>query len=77
VITAHWPRTVAGDKCGGYVITPIFLGALIGTLVFLPVRLLGRKVLVPFGIFLSLGAAVAWLWGPRIVAWYAASFLGA
>lgn len=59
------------------VLLTIFLGALIGTLVFLPVRLLGRKVLVPFGIFLAIGAAVAWVAGPQIVGWYARNFLGA
>lgn len=48
----------------------IFLGALLGTLVFLPLTLLGREKLVPFGIFLAMGAAVSWLVGADIIAWY-------
>ncbi len=46
------------------VLLTIFLGALIGTLVFVPLTLLGRKRLVPFGVFLSLGAAVHLARGP-------------
>jgi leader peptidase (prepilin peptidase)/N-methyltransferase len=54
----------------------IFLGALVGTVVFLPLSLMGRKPLVPFGIFLSIGAAIAYLWGPGIVSWYTTTYLG-
>ncbi len=52
------------------VLLTIFLGALLGTIVFLPLSLLGRKKLVPFGVFLSLGAAATWIAGPTIIAWY-------
>lgn len=52
------------------VLLTIFLGALIGTLVFVPLTLMGRKRLVPFGVFLSLGAATTWLAGPAMMAWY-------
>lgn len=52
------------------VLLTIFLGALIGTLVFVPLSLMGRKRLVPFGVFLSLGAAATWLAGPAVFAWY-------
>lgn len=52
------------------VLLTIFLGALAGTIVFLPLALLGRKKLVPFGVFLALGAAVTYLVGPAIIAWY-------
>jgi leader peptidase (prepilin peptidase)/N-methyltransferase len=52
------------------VLLTIFLGALFGTMIFLPLTLLGRKKLVPFGVFLSVGAAAAWLVGPAIIAWY-------
>lgn len=58
------------------VLLSIFLGALIGTAVFLPLSLLGKRPLVPFGIFLAMGAAVAYLWGPGIVSWYASTYLG-
>lgn len=59
------------------VLLTIFLGALIGTLVFLPLSLAGRKKLVPFGIFLSLGAAAAYVFGEPLYAWYAGYLQGA
>ena len=52
------------------VLLTIFLGALAGTVIFLPMTLLGRKKLVPFGVFLAIGAAVTYLVGPAIIAWY-------
>lgn len=48
----------------------IFLGALTGSLVFGPVSLKTGK-LVPFGVFLALGAAVTFLAGDALVDWYA------
>jgi leader peptidase (prepilin peptidase) / N-methyltransferase len=56
-------------------ILTIFLGALVGTLVFLPLSLRTQR-LVPFGIFLAVGAAVTEVWGAAIVAWYRISVLG-
>lgn len=53
----------------------IFLGALVGTLVFLPISLRTNR-LVPFGIFLALGAAVTEAVGDLIVSWYRVSVLG-
>jgi leader peptidase (prepilin peptidase) / N-methyltransferase len=52
------------------VLLTVFLGALLGTLVFVPLSFLGRKRLVPFGVFLSVGAAATWLVGPAVIAWY-------
>jgi leader peptidase (prepilin peptidase)/N-methyltransferase len=52
------------------VLLTVFLGALLGTLVFVPLSLIGKKRLVPFGVFLSLGAAATWLAGPMVIAWY-------
>lgn len=52
------------------VLLTVFLGALTGAAVFLPVSLTGRKKLVPFGVFLALGAAMAYLWGGEIITWY-------
>lgn len=52
------------------VLLTVFLGALLGTLIFLPLMLLGRKKLVPFGVFLAMGAAATYLFGPAIFAWY-------
>jgi leader peptidase (prepilin peptidase)/N-methyltransferase len=57
------------------VLLTVFLGALAGTLIFLPLTLLGRKKLVPFGVFLALGAAITYLVGPAIMTWYR-GFLG-
>jgi leader peptidase (prepilin peptidase) / N-methyltransferase len=52
------------------VLLTIFLGSLLGTLIFLPLRLMGKNILVPFGIFLAAGAAVTFVFGDAIVAWY-------
>lgn len=52
------------------VLLTVFLGALLGTAVFLPLALLGRKKLVPFGVFLAAGAVATYLVGPSIFAWY-------
>lgn len=53
----------------------IFLGALVGTAVFLPISLRSQK-LVPFGIFLALGAALTDVWGGDLVSWYRVNILG-
>ena len=55
-------------------ILAIFLGALVGSIVFLPISLKTGK-LVPFGIFLAVGAAVAEGWGDMIIRWYSATYL--
>lgn len=52
------------------VLLTIFLGALAGTAIFLPLALVGRRKLVPFGVFLALGAGVTYLLGPAIILWY-------
>lgn len=52
------------------VLLTVFLGALAGTLVYLPLTLMGRKKLVPFGVFLAVGAAATYLVGPALVAWW-------
>jgi leader peptidase (prepilin peptidase)/N-methyltransferase len=52
------------------VLLTIFLGALLGSLIFVPLALAGRKPLVPFGIFLAVGAAAAYLVGPALFTWY-------
>lgn len=52
------------------VLLTIFLGALAGTMIFLPLTLMGRRKLVPFGVFLAFGAAVTYLVGPAIIDWY-------
>ncbi|HYA53062.1 MAG TPA: prepilin peptidase [Streptosporangiaceae bacterium] len=52
------------------VLLTIFLGALLGSLVFVPLALIQRKRLVPFGVFLAVGAGAAFLFGPAILGWY-------
>ena len=59
------------------VLLTIFLGALGGTLVFLPLRLIKQQEKeVPFGVFLAIGAAITYLVGPALIAWYQ-RYLGA
>ena len=53
----------------------LFLGALTGTVVFGPVSLKTGK-LVPFGVFLALGAALAFLFGEPLTEWYQAWAFG-
>jgi leader peptidase (prepilin peptidase)/N-methyltransferase len=48
----------------------LFLGSLLGTLVFGPISLKTKK-LVPFGVFLAVGAAVTYGWGEALLDWYA------
>lgn len=57
------------------VVLTVFLGALAGSVIFGPISLRTGK-LVPFGIFLALGAAIAEPWGPAIVDWYVHTFVG-
>ncbi|HTO72715.1 MAG TPA: prepilin peptidase [Gemmatimonadales bacterium] len=60
------------------VLLTIFLGALLGSLIFVPLQLFrsDRQKEVPFGIFLSLGAATTYLIGSAIIGWYT-RYLGA
>lgn len=57
------------------VLLTIFLGALIGSVVFGPISWKTGK-LVPFGIFLALGASVGYGWGEQIIRWYSVTVLG-
>ncbi len=52
------------------VLLTIFLGAVIAVLVFIPILFFRRDKLVPFGIFLALGAAVTWMAGADLISWY-------
>ena len=58
------------------VLLTIFLGALVGSIIFVPISLVGERKLVPFGVFLSVGAAVTYLYGEALLSWYR-TFLGA
>ncbi len=48
---------------------------MIGAAIFGPISLKTKK-LVPFGVFLALGAAVVYLWGDDMVLWYRYRVLG-
>jgi leader peptidase (prepilin peptidase)/N-methyltransferase len=52
------------------VLASAFLGALAGTLVYLPFLLRKTRPLVPFGVYLAVGAAAWLLVGDRLSAWY-------
>lgn len=51
------------------VILTLFAGSLLGSVIFGPVSLRTGR-LVPFGVFLALGAGVAYGWGDVLVEWY-------
>ncbi|MFH1765197.1 MAG: prepilin peptidase [Gemmatimonadota bacterium] len=53
----------------------LFLGALLGSVVFGPISWKTGK-LVPFGIFLAVGASVSYGWGGLFIRWYTTNFLG-
>ena len=55
------------------VLLTLLLGSLLGSvigMVLMVSRGADRRLAIPFGPFLSLGALVTLLWGPEIVAWY-------
>jgi leader peptidase (prepilin peptidase) / N-methyltransferase len=54
----------------------IFLGAIAGLVVFLPYQLISGKRMIPFGVFLALGAILALFFGPALMEWYLAYALG-
>lgn len=51
------------------VLLTLFTGALLGSVIFGPIAYRTAR-LVPFGIFLAIGAAVAYGWGDPLIAWY-------
>lgn len=57
------------------VLVTLFGGALAASVVFAPLSLRSGK-LVPFGVFLAVGAAAAYAWGNRIVGWYVSLVVG-
>ena len=57
------------------VLLTVFLGALLGSVIFGPISYKTKK-LVPFGIFLAAGAAVTYGFGPDIIEWYQTNILG-
>lgn len=59
----------------GYAMLTIFVGSLVGAVIFGPIGLKTGK-LVPFGVFLAVGAATVFIWGDAMVGWYLTSILG-
>ena len=51
------------------VLLTVFLAALLGSLIFVPLSL-KKKRLVPFGVFLALGAVITFAFQDGIIAWY-------
>lgn len=51
------------------VLLTVFAGAALGSLIFIPLSI-RKKRLVPFGVFLAVGAAVTYVFGDAILAWY-------
>jgi leader peptidase (prepilin peptidase)/N-methyltransferase len=51
------------------VLLTLFGGALLGLLIFVPFTL-RKKRLVPFGVFLAMGAALTFVFGDAIMGWY-------
>ena len=51
------------------VLLTVFLAALLGSLIFVPLSL-KKKRLVPFGVFLALGAVITFVFQDGIIAWY-------
>jgi leader peptidase (prepilin peptidase) / N-methyltransferase len=66
---------MVGAFLGPYgVLLTVFIGALVGTLIFAPISYRSKK-LVPFGIFLAVGAAITEPFGEALIDWYVRSFL--
>lgn len=51
------------------VIVTLFAGSLLGSVIFGPISLRTGR-LVPFGVFLALGAGIAYGWGDALIEWY-------
>jgi leader peptidase (prepilin peptidase)/N-methyltransferase len=68
-----WMMAMVGAFVGwkGVLLT-VFLGALLGTLVFGPIALARNRsrLELPFGVFLAPAAAVTFLVGPTLIHWY-------
>lgn len=53
----------------------VFLGSVLALLVFGPISAVSKR-LIPLGVFLAAGGAVAYAWGEAIVGWYLGSVVG-
>jgi len=57
------------------VLLTVFGGALLGSLIFVPLSI-GKKRLVPFGIFLAAAAGITFVMGDRLIDWYVRTIIG-
>lgn len=57
-----------------HAVLTIFVGSVVGAVIFGPIALKTGR-LVPFGVFLAVGAAVVVLWGDALVGWYVTHIL--
>ena len=53
----------------------IFLGSVLALIIHGPISMIYRR-LIPFGVFLAAAAAVSYMWGDAIGAWYVGEVLG-
>ena len=60
---------MVGSFVGWRGVLPTIIAAVIGFVVCIPLSV-RKKRLLPFGVFLALGAAVAFVFGDAIIAWY-------
>ena len=58
------------------VLLTAFLGSLAGVAVFLPLVLAKRRIPIPFGVFLAMGAVVTLVAGDALIAWYSGMLVG-
>lgn len=58
------------------ILLTFFLAPVLGSLVGLPLRVLRKQELIPYGPFLSVAAVVAWWWGGALIGRYVSAFGG-
>mgnify|MGYP006301368667 FL=1 len=62
----------------GYALAGIFLGALVGSVIYVPLMIAGkvdRKTRIPFGPLISLGSILMILYGQELITWYFGLFV--
>ena len=74
-----WMMTMVGAFVGwSGVILTVFLGAMLGTVVFGPIALFKKEqgLKLPFGVFLAAAAAITFVIGGALWAWYVGTLVG-
>lgn len=57
------------------VLVTVFLGSVVALIVFGAISAITKR-LIPLGIFLAMGAAIAWGWGDALITWYRVTIVG-